>query len=354
MKFITTESVKEGRFEKKELKKLRYTTPIHPRGEMAVAFTGSKKGADLFTKEALARTLSLPEGEMMAPADLKNFAKQAVVDIATGLAEHPTVYQYIFDIIKNEDFPRNVLARDIVGAQAAFSIVNPGESIPLADFKLGKKETVELKTFAAGYSLSQDMALFDEFWKVSQMNKALGIAANTALDHVHLSPLFTHSYSGKALTSKVSTGKTDLENVWLTLRKGLQDALGRSNAHGYRLRPTIALCNSATAMDVEAAVHGMLQKGSQLGALGQIKTVLAYDGWEGEVAGVKYAFKAPENGEVYLIMPKAGFKSLVKQELTQLKQRGNVLTLSELDVAQTFTLAPVLDLQNSVHKVKLS
>ncbi|MGP1530055.1 MAG: hypothetical protein ACTTI3_06920 [Treponema sp.] len=82
--------------------------------------------------------------------------------------------------------------------------------------------------------------------------------------------------------------------------------------------------------------------------------ILAYDGWEGEVAGVKYAFGAPANGEVYLIMPKTGFKSLVKEKVTQLEQRGNILTLSELDVAQTFTLAPVLDLENSVHKVKLS
>ncbi|MGP1530056.1 MAG: hypothetical protein ACTTI3_06925 [Treponema sp.] len=271
MQFITTEAVKEEQHKRKEQQKLRYTTPIHPQGQMAVTVTGSNKGASLFTKEALERTLALPAGEMMAPADLKNFARQSVVDIATGLAEHPTVYQYIFDIIENGEFPRNVLARDIVGAQAAFSIVNSGESIPLADFKLGKKETVELKTFAAGYSLSRDMVLFNEFWKIPQLNKALGIASNTALDHVHLSPIFTHSYSGKALTSKVSTSKSDLENVWLTVRKGLQDALGRVNAHGYRLRPTVALCNSATAMDVEAAVNGMLQNGSQLGALGQIK-----------------------------------------------------------------------------------
>lgn len=355
MDFITRESVfEQNKKDKKQIIK-QYAAPQIAAGEMAVTVTGSGERPEIFTKDMISRAAeALATGEMMSIDDLRAFAEQATVDVSIGMAENPTVFQHIYEEIKNDQFPRDVRVRDIIGLRAAFGIVNEGESVPIADFKFGSIETVTFKTFAAGYSISRMCEKFNEFWKLPQASKALGMAHNAILDHLHLSPIISHSYTGKAVTNKASGGSTDLETVWLTLRAGIKDALKRVSSHGYRLRPTIALCNSATAMDVEAAVKGLLQKGTQLGSLGQIKTVLAYDGWEGEVGGIKYEFDAPKDNEVYLIVPKTSFKSLIKEELTHLEQKGNILTLSALDVVETFTRVPVAGVADAVHKVKLA
>lgn len=355
MDFITRESVVEqNKKDKRQIFK-QYSAPHVAVGEMAVSFEGQGIRPEIFTNEMIARNSeAIPRGEMMSADDLRAFAEQTALDVSVGMAEYPTIFQHIYEEIKNEHFPRDVRVRDIIGLQAAFGVVNDGESVPLADFKFGSLETVSFKTFAAGYSISRTFEQFNEFWKLPQASKALGIAHNAILDHLHLSPIITHTYTGKAVTNKATGGSTDLETVWLTLRAGIKDALKRTTAHGYRLRPTIALCNSATAMDVEAAIKGLLQKGTQLGSLGQIKTVLSYDGWSGEVGGIKYDFEAPKDNEVYLIVPKVSFKSLIKEELTHLEQRGNILNLSALDVVETFTRVPVAGVADAVHKVKLA
>ena len=354
MEFISPETIRMKNATEKKQMSLQYRAPKVPAGEMAIEDTGAGTRSEIFTREMLARAVDLPSGEMMSVEDLHKFAKQAVLDVSLGMAEHPALYSFIYEEIKNADFPRTIKVMELIGMRAAFGVTNDGESVPMADFKFGKLDTVEFKTFAAGYSISRGWVNFNEFWKLPQASKALGIAHNAILDHLHLSPIITHSYTGNAVTNKVTTGSTDLENVWLTLRQGLKDALKRTNAGGYRIRPTIALCNSATAMDVEAAIKGLLQKGTQLGQLAQIQSVLSYDGWTGEVGGIKYEFKAPADNEVYLIVPKRSFKALVKEDLTHLEQRGNILTLSELDVVETFTRCAVAGVADAVHKVKLA
>lgn len=356
MDFITQDTIrKDNLAAKREIKKA-YTIPGAPVGEMTFKHTGNGNKR-IFTKENLSRYFDKdgrPTGEMMSLQDLRSFMQQSVLDITVEQEEHPTIYKEIYDEIVSTDFSETINVRDIIGLEAAFSVVHDGESVELASFKALKKEVVNMLTFGAGYSVSSDWLAYNQFWKVGQANKALGRAYNATIDHIHLSPIINATYASKAVTNKVATGATDLENVWLTLQKGLKAALGRTSTHGYRLRPTVALCNSSTAIDVEAAVKGLLEKGTQLKQLGIIQKVIAYDGWEGEVNGIQRNFEAPKDNEVYLIQPKETFKALVKTDLTELRQRGDIMRLSELDVAQYFRRGVIADVENSVHKVLLA
>lgn len=359
MKIITKEELRNSALEEKKEFKAFYKAPNEPAGEMALQNTGTSSGA-IFTQEMFSR---LAKGEKeaageMSMQDVRAFIQNATVDVTKAMAANPTLYQFIYDEIFNSEFTETIDVRDLIGLQAAFGIVNAGESVPLAGWKTGKLETVKMIDYACGYSVLEKWVRYNQFWNVGQANRAMGIAHNAILDHIYLSPIINGTYSGGSITNKVTgaayTNAKELEIIYYTLRKGIKDALKRQNAHGFRLRPTIALCNSATAMDVEAAVAGMLQNGSQLGALGQIKTVLAYDGWQGEVKGEKVTFEAPKDNEVYLIQPKDMFKSLVKTDITQLTQKGDIMKLSNLDVVQFFSRAVVADVSGSVHKVVLA
>lgn len=352
MKFLNKDTIRlNNQAAKKQLTR-QYSMPNAPMGEMSFTQTG-EESSKIFTQEMLDHVASLPKGEMMSMQEVRAFIEQSTLDITKAFEEHPALYTEVYEVIKNGDFSDTVKVQDVIGLQAAFSAIHDGESVALASYKVKKSEIVNILTFAVGYSITSDWLAYNQSWKIGQANKALGNAYSAILDHIHFLPIIKGNYSGTSETKKVSTGKTELETVWLTLRKGIQDALKRTSIHGYKLRPTVALCNSATAMDVEAAVNGLLQNGSQLGSLGVITKVIAYDGWEGEVNGAKHTFEAPKDNEVYLIQPKQAFKSLVKTDITELKQRGNVLTLSELDVAQFFRCGVLADVTNSVHKVTL-
>ena len=319
-------------------------------GEIGIKITGNK-GKRIFTNEMFEGLSKKPKGEMGAP-ELKELIQQAIVDIASEQVNHIPLYKDVYEEIKDSSFPQSLEVKDIVGLQTAFSIVSDGESVPLSDFRFEDLGTVHFKTMATGYSVTEEWVAFNQAWKVEQANKALGQAYSAILDHIHLAPIISANYDSKSETKKVAVKDgTPLQIVYHSLRQGLKDAMSRRNRYGYIFKPTIALCNSSTALDVMSAVKGETEKGKTLGTLGMIEKVIVYDGWAGEVNGVKHEFASPKDNEVFLIEPKKSFKALVKKELTKLEQKGNVLTLSNLEIVQFFIRAVVADVKGSVHKV---
>lgn len=319
-------------------------------GEMEMVLEG-KKGKRIFQNKHFESLAKKPAGEMSI-GELKDLLKQAVVDIASEQSQTPPLYLEIYDELKDESFPATLEVKDVIGLQSAFTVVGNGEAVPLADFKVKDMGQARFKTYATGYSITEEWVAFNQFWKIEMANKAIGVAHNAILDHMHLSPIILGEYKDKKKTDKVAkTGDTPLQIVYNSLRAGLKDSLKRKNARGYVFKPTVALCNSATAMDVMSAVKGETEKGKTMGSIGMIDKIIAYDGWAGKVNGVDYDFVGPKDNEVFLIEPKVGFKALVKKEVTRLEQKGNVLTLGNLDVVEFFIRAFVADIDGAVHKV---
>ncbi len=323
------------------------------KGEMKLTVTG-EKGKRLFTSELFNTLSKKPQGEMSVN-ELKALVKQAVVDISSEMQAKPPLYKEIYEEIKDSSFPASLEVKDVIGMQSAFGIVGDGEAVPLAEFKVEDMGTVRFKTYATGYSITEEWVAFNQFWKIEMANKMVGQAHNAILDHIHFAPIISATYDAKAKTAKQTvTGGTALQNVYESIRKGLKDAMGRRTARGDILRPSVVLCNSATAMDIQSAVKGETEKGKMLGTLGMIEKIIAYDGWQGKVNGVEYKFDAPKNNVIYLIEPKRGFKALVKKEVTRVEQKGNILRLGNLDVVEFFMRAFVADVANSVHEVTVA
>lgn len=352
-KIVTRESIRSDALAKKAEQKVKFSAP-GASGEMGFTFDGSGEGkGKYFDQAALDRVkTALAAGEMMAPADLNSFINQVIVDVTEAKNQFPTVYGEIYQTKTDANYPKTLKVKDFIGLKAVFAKVFLGESISMAEFKSGVLEYAEFVTEACGYSVLRDWVLFNELWNITNANEAIGVAYNARMDNMHLAPICAATYSGGTATAKVTTGGTEFENVWLSLRQGIKDALKRKDPiSGAILKPTLALCNTATAMDVEAAIKGGLQDGSTLGELGMIQKVVAYDGWSGTVNGVATTYAGPADGVVYLIRPKSKFISFVKEGRTKLSQKGNVLTLSEMDVAETFTMTLISDTENSVQEV---
>lgn len=327
-------------------------------GEMTMQVTG-KQGKKLFTSDAFQALKKEVQGEM-GMAQIKEMLKQVVLDISSEQAIKPPLYTEIYEEIKDKSFPASVEVKDVIGLRAAFGIVGDGEAVPLADFKVKSMGSAHFKTYATGYSVTEEWVEFNQFWKIEMANKALGEAHNAILDHIHLSPIFTAKLEKEAETDKW-VGKTEeekkasaLTKIYNSLRQGIQEALKRRTERGYIFKPSVLICNSATSLDVMSAIKGETEKGKTFGSIGMIDKIIIYDGWAGNVNGVKYDFAGPKNNEVYLVEPKRGFKALVKKDVTRIEQKGNVLRLGNLDVAQYFMRAVVADIANGVHKITIA
>jgi len=320
------------------------------KGEMKLTVTG-EKGKRLFTSDAFSALTKKPQGEMSV-TELKSLVKQAVIDISSEMQAKPPLYKEIYEEIKDASFPASLEVKDVIGMQTAFGIVGDGEAVPLGEFRVEDMGTVRFKTYATGYSITEEWVAFNQFWKIEMANKMVGQAHNAILDHMHFAPIINATYDAKAKTGKKTvTGATPLQNVYESIRQGLKDAMSRRTTRGDILRPSVVLCNSATAMDIQSAVKGETEKGKTLGTIGMIEKIIAYDGWQGKVNGVEYKFDMPKNNVIYLIEPKRGFKALVKKEVTRVEQKGNILRLGNLDVVEFFMRALVADVANSVHEV---
>lgn len=358
MEIITKEGLRKSIVENKQEFYAKYIGPNEPAGEMRMQATG-KDSKKIFTDEMFARYVGEhPAGEMLSLQDVRAFAQQATLDITKARAINPTLYQYIYDEIVNSNFPETINVADFIGLQAVFGLVEAGESVPLANWTVGNMETIRLCDYACGYEVLDRWLRFNQPWNIEMANKALGIGYNAFIDHIHILPILKAPYDAGKVTTKVKGAEyakaKPIELVYWTLRQGIKDAMNRRDEQGCKLRPTVALCNSTTAIDVQTAIRGTTQQGSDLGELGQIQTVLTYDGWEGKLGGQKVTFDEPADGVVYLIKPKDTFKSLVKTDLTQLTQKGNILRLSDLEVAQFFCRGVCADVAGSVHKVTLN
>ncbi len=42
------------------------------------------------------------------------------------MAEHPALYSFIYEEIKNADFPRTIKVMELIGMRAAFGVTNDG------------------------------------------------------------------------------------------------------------------------------------------------------------------------------------------------------------------------------------
>jgi hypothetical protein len=165
----------------------------------------------------------------------------------------------------------------------------------------------------------------------------MGEAYNALLNHLHLSPLIDFTYTTNTTALQVAPSGNRLEAIRLTLRQALADAAGKVDDLGRKapIRPTIALCNLATAYELNDAL-ALIQNTSAIGAgtnatdlflgrqsdtagpnpsVNQISTIIAYDGASMQMGNLEWAYGGLADDVVLLIQPKKNLFEYIKHDL---------------------------------------
>jgi hypothetical protein len=240
-------------------------------------------------------------------------------EVNAGRDEEPLLYAPLYDIINDASLPKNVNVNQAGPGGVVFEEVYEGGEVKFSGVTSGEY-TIPIRHWATGLEYSDDLIVFNEMWNVSIFERAMGIAHNALLNHLHLSPILTYTYAAANQTGANTDGDSVAENYMLTL----QDAVTAATADTTNPRrgPFILLVSTANIFTWERALSRVPQTGleRQSSAMDMVRSVIAYDGWTGTRGGKVTTYSGVTTNKAYLISQQyrgQDYQSFVKTDLTQ-------------------------------------
>lgn len=235
------------------------------------------------------------------------------VDVDYGLAEVPLLYQSLYEFIPGP-FPGGVvqLNENTLEGQVVFLQKFEGGEVQFGTLAKGVPAQIGIQTYAAGFEWTEDMIEFDRTWEITLNNRAFGRAYNHLLNHLHLSPVISFSYTAANQTAANTGGATLQEDTLLTFRDayiaGVQATPQRT--------PSVILANEANRFQIEDALLTPVRdaQGNPLPRV-PVDTIIYYNGATLPVGVKSYVYTGVTSGICYFIMPKMKMKELVHHDL---------------------------------------
>lgn len=282
--------------------------------------------------------LAQPVGEMITTAaGRKELLEKVVLDVELGRETVPTLYSPIYDRREDPNFPEVFDAPWAQHGVVIFFSHMEGEEVKFGHIQAEQGPTARIVTYAAGFEFTEKMVLFNQTFSMEELERSFGEAYNALLNHIHLSPIFSHNYAAANKTGPVYVtaegnppGEDGDGHRLLSLREtlvaGIEDA-------AVKKRPgNVLLIASRNQRRIQDALSRLHVRGTDFDAVGGIDTIIAYDGWSVKVGKKDYSYPGVPEDKVYLVRPRRGFKELVKHDLMIDAGDGDLSRLVETQV----------------------
>ncbi len=240
-------------------------------------------------------------------------------EVDAGRDQVPLLYSPIYREIRDANLPRNVSLQRIGPGGVVLEEVLEGGEVKFASLN-SSTGTVTIRHYGVGLEYSKDLVVFNELWSVPLVERQVGVAYNALLNHIHLSPILTATYTAANQTAAVTSGATTTEDFFLTLEAGISNS--RTDTTNPRRGPYALLVSSANLFAVERALTRVPQQGVELQsrAIDAVQSIIAYDGWTGTRGSKTVSYGGVTSGTAYLIdlaNRDMDFLSFMKQDLMQ-------------------------------------
>jgi hypothetical protein len=288
--------------------------PVQQNGVKVYEMAALADQGDKFKEDLYDITLKKPISEMITTDQgSMDLLEKVRVDVDFGLADVPLLYQSLYEFIPGP-FPGGViqLNENTLQANVVFLEKFEGGEVVFGTLQKGVPATTKIATYAAGFEWTEDMIEFDKTWEISLNNRAFGRAYNSLLNHLHLSPFLSFSYTAANQTPANATGTTLQEKTLLTFQAAYKEGVLATPQR----TPSVLLANEANRFQIEDALLTPVRdvQGNPLPRV-PLDTIIYYNGAT-VVSGVKsYAYPGVNAGKCYFIMPKMRFKEFVHHDL---------------------------------------
>lgn len=286
---------------------------------------------------------NVPAGVIAEFVGTGNFASQFYermrYEVDAGRDEEPLLYLPIYAQTIDASLPRMIKIYTLGTTGVIFEEITEGGEVKFATVGQGNK-SVEIKHYGVGLEYSEDLFIYNELFRLANLERNFGVAHNALLNHIHMNPILSYSYGSANQTdgTSLTSFRTDAKMPEKYLRTIEQAIInGSTDTSNPRRGPYALLVSTADIFTVERALNRVGQEGfdSQSSALGRVQSVIAYDGWTGTRGKKSVTYSGVSSGTAYLIdlsNRTMDYQSYVKTPLRM--QMGNE-DISRFIMAQT-------------------
>lgn len=304
-------------------------------------------------------------GEMITSSQMASgFIKKIVLDVELGKLSNPTVYEPIYQIITDSSFPKVLDTKWLQEGTVVYLEHVEGQEVKFGSIASEQGPTARIITYSAGFEYTKDMIAYNEGFNITLLNQALGKAQNGLLNHIHLNPIISGTYTG-GNTTPASTEYDDpaygtigpklkkILNTKQTLIDAVEDTSVYDSNNRNRAGSNILLINSANRQLINDAIGAHVVNGSEISSVLGISTIIEYDGETFTVGDKTYTYGGVPTTKCFLIRPKENAKSLVKTDFEIERDNADISRLVEDQLVSYTRRGIYINLTRTVQEVNL-
>mgnify|MGYP001024832866 FL=1 len=254
------------------------------------------------------------------------FYERQRYEVDAGRAEEPLLYPALYTVVQDPSLPKEVTVYQLGPGGVVFSEIKEGGEVKFSTVSESSK-TVPIVHYAAGLEYSKDLVVFNQQWTLGIFERAAGIAWNALLNHIHLYPIISATYTAANQTAADATGGTLEEKYLRTIEAGMTAA--SMDTTNPRRGPYDLLVSTSDLFMIERAMARRYQDGIdvQSSAIGRIQNVIAYDGTSLSRGKKSVTYPGVSAGKAYLVSKQYSamdFLSFIKQDLEFMSGDGDI------------------------------
>lgn len=292
-----------------------------------------------------------------------NFAQQFVerqrYEVEVGRDMEPTIYDSIYSITVDPTLPKKVSIYRLGTAGVVFEDIKEGQPVKFASVS-ESDVAVSMVHKGVGLEYSEDLFMYNELFRVANLERQFGVAHNAMLNHVHMDPIINASgmtgdnaTDGTALTSFKVTDSLPYKYL-RTIEAAIQTA--STDKKNPRRGPYALVSSSGDVFTIERALSPVPQEGisSQSSARTRIQRVVEYDGWTGTRGSKETAYAGVPAGTAYLVHiadRMYDFQSYFKHELRRQEDMGDLIRFIMARTVWDVRFGVFADPKRAVHKI---
>lgn len=229
------------------------------------------------------------------------FSKRLEYEVDAGRDMEPIVYTPIYDQMVNAGFEENFEINTLRDVGVVMTQFLEGGEVQFATVGSGS-HTIKILQYAAGIRYTDKLFLYNKTWMMPPIEREFGKATNALHNHSHLNPILEADYATAGKQTAASTvGDTVYEKTANTLDAAVSTSV--KDKKDPRRGPYVLLCSLSQLTLIERSLGRVPQEGfnRQPSSLGQIRTIIAYDGWSGNNGKEDVTYAGVTSGKAYLI-----------------------------------------------------
>lgn len=343
-RIVSMETLKEERRKALVGQTIERKIPFFVAGELFGEATLRIVNGEMETYE-----ITSPIGEMLTNnMTRKELLEKVVLDVELGKTEIPLLYKPVYETLEDSNFPEVFDAAWAIYGSIIFLEHLEGGEVRFGSMQVEQGPIARITSYAAGFEYTERMVKFNQTFNMELLNRSFGEAYNALLNHIHFAPILTYTYADANKTA--ATGEAT-DSLAIKTKKTLQSAL---QTCALSKRPgNVLLAATADKYTIEESLKEQTVAGTNYPGIGEISTIIFYDGWETKVARKTYTYAGVSAGKCYLIRPKKGFKELIKEDLLIDTERADLSRLVEAQVVGRCYRGVFASLPENVQEITL-